>query len=70
MIDRMVFVGDSLFCGSIGRTDLPGGSLQKLIDSIKSKLLTRGDEYAVFPGHGPASTIGEEKKNNPFLIEV
>jgi glyoxylase-like metal-dependent hydrolase (beta-lactamase superfamily II) len=70
LIDSMVFVGDSLFCGSIGRTDLPGGSLRQLINSIKNKLLTKGDECAVFPGHGPPSTIGQERRNNPFLIEI
>jgi hydroxyacylglutathione hydrolase len=70
LVDSMIFVGDSLFCGSIGRTDLAGGSLKQLIDSIKSKLLTNGEEYAVFPGHGPASTIGQEKRSNPFLIEI
>jgi hydroxyacylglutathione hydrolase len=67
--DKMIFVGDSLFSGSIGRTDLPGGSHQQLMDSIKKKLLTKGDDYLVYPGHGPSSTIGEERRNNPFLTE-
>jgi hydroxyacylglutathione hydrolase len=67
LTDKMLFVGDSLFCCSIGRTDLPGGSYQQLIDSIKDKLLSKGDDYLVYPGHGPASTIGEERKRNPFL---
>ena len=70
LIDKMIFVGDTLFCGSIGRTDLPGGSYQQLIDSVKSKLLSKGDDYVVYPGHGPASTIGEERKSNPFLNEI
>jgi len=70
LIDKMIFVGDTLFCGSIGRTDLPGGSFERLIDSIKRKLLTNGDDYMIYPGHGPASTIGEERRNNPFLTEV
>ena len=70
LIDKMIFVGDTLFCGSIGRTDLPGGSFQELIDSIKMKLLTKGDDYLIYPGHGPTTTIGEERKNNPFLTGV
>ncbi len=69
LTDKMIFVGDSLFCGSIGRTDLPGGSFEQLIDSIKNKLLTKGDDYLIYPGHGPASTVGEEKRSNPFLNE-
>jgi len=67
LIDKMIFVGDTLFCGSIGRTDLPGGSFKQLIDSIKRKLLTKGDDYLIYSGHGPASTIGEERRRNPFL---
>jgi glyoxylase-like metal-dependent hydrolase (beta-lactamase superfamily II) len=63
----MVFTGDALFAGSIGRTDLPGGDLMTLIGSIKTKLLDLPGDTRVFPGHGPDSTIGEEKKENPFL---
>ena len=59
--------GDALFKGSIGRTDLPGGDYKELIDSIESRLLSLPDETVVLPGHGPASTIGEEKQSNPFL---
>ena len=59
--------GDALFKGSIGRTDLPGGDYKELIDSISSELLTLPDETVVLPGHGPSSTIGEEKSSNPFL---
>lgn len=59
--------GDALFQGSIGRTDLPGGDYRELISSIESKLLTLPDDTVVLPGHGPASTIGEEKHSNPFL---
>lgn len=70
LIDKMIFVGDTLFCGSIGRTDLPGGSFEQLIDSIKRKLLTRGDDCLIYPGHGPASIVGEERRNNPFLTGV
>jgi len=62
-----VFSGDTLFAGSIGRYDLPGGSLDELVDSLKSKLLTLPDHVKVFPGHGPVTTIGEERRSNPFL---
>lgn len=62
-----VITGDALFQGSIGRTDLPGGSMTQLIDSVKSKLLTLPPETIVYPGHGPATTIGTELKYNPFL---
>ena len=65
--DGIVFSGDALFAGSIGRTDLPGGDLMTLINSIKSNLLTLPDDTRVFPGHGPDTTIGAEKKENPFL---
>ena len=67
IIDKMIFTGDTLFCGSVGRTDLPGGSYQKLLDSIKTKFLSKGDDYVIYPGHGPESTIGEERRDNPFL---
>jgi hydroxyacylglutathione hydrolase len=63
----MVFTGDALFAGSIGRTDLPGGDLLTLLRSIKTNLMTLPDDTKVFPGHGPASTIGDERKENPFL---
>ncbi len=65
----MVFTGDALFAGSIGRTDFPGGDLMTLIGGIRKKLLTLPDETRVFSGHGPASTIGEERRENPFLNE-
>lgn len=65
--DGIVFSGDALFAGSIGRTDLPGGDLMTLINSIQSNLLTLPDDTRVFPGHGPDTTIGAEKKENPFL---
>jgi hydroxyacylglutathione hydrolase len=67
LTDKMIFTGDSLFCGSIGRTDFPGSSFQNLIQSIKDKLLSKDDDFAIYPGHGPSSTIGEERKNNPLL---
>ena len=65
--ERKVFVGDVLFAGSVGRTDLPGGSTEQLLDSIKNKLLTLNDEVTVYSGHGPLTTIGEERFTNPFL---
>jgi len=63
----MVFTGDSLFAGSIGRTDLPGGDLATLLRSIKTNLMALPDDTKVFCGHGPATTIGEERRENPFL---
>jgi len=65
--ERKVFVGDCLFAGSIGRTDLPGGSYEQLMDSITNKILTLGDDVTVYSGHGPETTIGHEKRTNPFL---
>jgi hydroxyacylglutathione hydrolase len=65
--EQKVFVGDVLFAGSIGRTDLPGGSMPQLLSSIKHKLLTLPDETEVYSGHGPVTTIGEERLTNPFL---
>ncbi|HYF82746.1 MAG TPA: MBL fold metallo-hydrolase [Clostridia bacterium] len=62
-----LFSGDTLFACSIGRTDLEGGSMDGIIDSIKGKLLTLPEATAVYPGHGPSSTILTEKKRNPFL---
>jgi glyoxylase-like metal-dependent hydrolase (beta-lactamase superfamily II) len=64
---KMVIAGDTLFARSIGRTDLPGGNYGQIIDSIHSRLLTLPDETRVIPGHGPATTIGEERRANPFL---
>jgi hydroxyacylglutathione hydrolase len=65
---RMVLVGDTLFAGSIGRTDLPGGNHDQLLRSIRSKLLSLKDDIRVFPGHGEATTIGQERRSNPFLM--
>ncbi len=65
--DGVVFVGDSLFYGSIGRTDFPGGDYNTLISSIKNKLFPLGDEVVVYTGHGPETSIGQEKRMNPFL---
>jgi hydroxyacylglutathione hydrolase len=66
-VQRLAMVGDVLFAGSIGRTDLPGGDHQQLIESIKDKLLPLGDDVAIISGHGPTSTIGHERATNPFL---
>ena len=65
--DGLLIAGDVLFKESIGRTDLPGGDFDTLIASIKDKLLPLGDEVKVFPGHGASTTIGYERRNNPFL---
>lgn len=66
-VGNVVFTGDTLFAGSIGRTDFPGGSFDMLISSIKEKLLKLDDDTKIFPGHGESSTIGYEKRMNPFL---
>jgi len=68
--ERKVFVGDVLFAGSIGRTDLPGGSSEQLLESIFNKLLPLGDDVEVYSGHGPVTTIGEERRTNPFLTGI
>lgn len=65
--DNIIFVGDTLFQMSIGRTDFPGGSHKQLIDNIKKRLLCFDDDVICYPGHGPATTIGFERTNNPFL---
>ncbi|WP_288476873.1 MBL fold metallo-hydrolase [uncultured Clostridium sp.] len=67
LVDGKLFSGDTLFQGSIGRTDFPGGDMNTILNSIKDKLLILGDEVEVYPGHGPKTTIGFEKKINPFL---
>lgn len=64
---KKVFVGDCLFEGSVGRTDLPGGSHEQLLDSINTNILTLGDDFTVYSGHGRETTIGHEKATNPFL---
>jgi glyoxylase-like metal-dependent hydrolase (beta-lactamase superfamily II) len=65
-----LWVGDTLFAGSVGRTDLPGGSFPQLANAIRTRLFTLGDRVIVLPGHGDATTIGEERLHNPFVGEA
>lgn len=65
---RLAFVGDVIFAGSIGRTDLPGGNLQQLMASIREQVLTLPDETELYTGHGPVTTVGRERVGNPFLV--
>ena len=65
--EKKLIAGDTLFAGSIGRTDLPGGSFEKIMSSLRGQVLALPDETTVIPGHGPETTIGEERENNPFL---
>jgi hydroxyacylglutathione hydrolase len=67
--EKLLIAGDTLFARSIGRTDLPGGSYEKIMHSLHDRVLTLPDDTAVIPGHGPATTIGEERKENPFLTD-
>lgn len=67
MVEDVVFTGDTLFAGSIGRTDLAGGDFDAIISNIKNKLMILPDNITVFPGHGPQSSIGRERVHNPFL---
>jgi glyoxylase-like metal-dependent hydrolase (beta-lactamase superfamily II) len=64
--EQKLIAGDTLFAGSIGRTDLPGGSMQKILQSLHNTVLALPDETIVIPGHGPLTTIGEERETNPF----
>ena len=66
----VLFSGDHLFAGSIGRTDLPGGSFQELMASMAEKILPMDDDVQVLPGHGPVTTVGRERRTNPFLLEL
>ena len=68
-VEKKLIAGDTLFAGSIGRTDLPGGSMRKIISSLHEKVLTLPDETTVVPGHGPLTTIGDERESNPFLVK-
>ena len=65
---RRAFTGDTVFAGSIGRADLPGGNLEILLESIRSQILSLPDDYSLLPGHGPSSTVMEERVSNPFLM--
>jgi hydroxyacylglutathione hydrolase len=67
--EQKLVAGDTLFAGSIGRTDLPGGSMQKILRSLNDTVLSLPDETIVVPGHGPLTTIGEERESNPFLAK-
>lgn len=67
LIEDCIFTGDTLFAGSIGRTDFPGGDFESIIKSIREKLMILDNEIKVFPGHGLQSSIGQEKAHNPFL---
>lgn len=66
-VENKLIAGDTLFAGSIGRTDLPGGSMQKILRSLHEKVLALPDETVVVPGHGPLTSIGDERESNPFL---
>ena len=68
--EQKLIAGDTLFAGSIGRTDLPGGSFQKIIHSLHDRVLALPDDTVVVPGHGPITTIGEERQSNPFLTKT
>ena len=67
--EKKLIAGDTLFAGSIGRTDLPGGSYRKIIDSLHGKVLALPDDTIVVPGHGQMTTIGQERESNPFLVD-
>ena len=67
---RLLLSGDTLFAGSIGRSDLPGGDPARLMESLRDKVLTLPDDTVVLPGHGPTTTIGHERASNPFLLEL
>jgi hydroxyacylglutathione hydrolase len=66
-LDRVAIVGDVIFQGSIGRTDFPRGNHEQLLDSIRRRIWTLGDDVTLLPGHGPTTTVGEERAHNPFL---
>ncbi len=67
LVEDLCFTGDTLFAGGVGRTDLPGGDFEQLLHSIRDKIMSLPDEIRVLPGHGPASTVGEERRHNPYL---
>ena len=67
---RVMFAGDTLFAGSIGRTDLPGGDMRTMTETLRSKILTLADDTVVLPGHGGSTTIGRERASNPYLLDL
>jgi glyoxylase-like metal-dependent hydrolase (beta-lactamase superfamily II) len=67
---RVMFAGDTLFAGSIGRTDLPGGNMRTMTETLRTKILPLPDDTVVLPGHGDSTTIGRERATNPFLLEL
>lgn len=69
-VERCVFAGDTLFFGSVGRTDLPGGDMATLIESIKNELFALPRDYVVYPGHGPSTSIEHERSSNPFVSDI
>ncbi len=69
-VDSHLFCGDVIFAGAIGRTDLPGGSSKTLLQSIRDRVLPLGDDQILHPGHGPDTTIGQERRSNPFLTDI
>ncbi|MBN2329872.1 MAG: MBL fold metallo-hydrolase [Candidatus Omnitrophica bacterium] len=69
-LNHHLFTGDALFKETVGRTDLPGGSHVRLIQSIRDKILSLGDDVILYPGHGPITTVGEERRSNPYLREI
>ena len=69
-ISEVMFAGDLLFAGSIGRTDLPGGDHPTMLHSLRTKVLTLADDIVVLPGHGEQTSIGRERATNPFLLEL
>jgi glyoxylase-like metal-dependent hydrolase (beta-lactamase superfamily II) len=70
VLGRLLFTGDALFSGSIGRSDFRNSDSEALLEGIRSQLLSRSDDDMVLPGHGPATTIGDERRHNPFLQEL
>lgn len=68
--EKVVFCGDAVFAGSIGRTDLPGGDYRQLLESIRNQILSLPEETRLLSGHGPESTVGQEKRTNPFLTDL
>jgi hydroxyacylglutathione hydrolase len=67
VVDRMAFVGDTLFAGSIGRTDFPGGDHEGLLRNVREKIFVLGDDVVIYPGHGPKTTVARERRTNPFF---